>query len=183
MTNEKRPWVILGLFAVSLITIILTVTLLCDICIPEHQPVVPDHAQDYLNSLTELIVAETNHQRVLHGVPTLTSDTNLTSIAQAYSDDQATRRYTGHYNPEGLHFGDRAVDVCRVGAENLYYNSNITWDGADTIYYSVRIVDSWLNSPGHRESLLKENYTHIGVGAAVDITGKVYVVQVFCDMV
>ena len=30
-----------------------------------------------------------------------------------------------------------------------------------------KMVDSWMNSPGHKENILKKSYTHLGVGVAI----------------
>ena len=41
------------------------------------------------------------------------------------------------------------------------------------------VMDSWMNSPGHRANILNGNYKYIGVGHYVDGTGTNYWVQLF----
>ncbi|MCL2036036.1 MAG: CAP domain-containing protein [Oscillospiraceae bacterium] len=41
------------------------------------------------------------------------------------------------------------------------------------------IVNAWMNSPGHRENILNNEYTQIGVGVAQDSEGMYYWAQLF----
>ena len=41
------------------------------------------------------------------------------------------------------------------------------------------VMDSWMNSQGHRENILSSSYTSIGVGYAVDDSGRACWVQIF----
>jgi uncharacterized protein YkwD len=42
-----------------------------------------------------------------------------------------------------------------------------------------KVVDSWMHSRGHRANILNSTFTDMGVGYAVDRTGRPYYVQVF----
>ena len=41
------------------------------------------------------------------------------------------------------------------------------------------VMNSWMNSPGHRSNILNPTYTELGVGLAKDSTGKCYWTQMF----
>ncbi len=45
----------------------------------------------------------------------------------------------------------------------------------------IDAVDGWVNSSGHRDNMLKNSYTHLGVGTGYDVnsTYKYYATQVF----
>lgn len=40
-------------------------------------------------------------------------------------------------------------------------------------------MQGWMNSSGHRTNILNGRYTHIGISATLDATGRTYWVQVF----
>lgn len=44
------------------------------------------------------------------------------------------------------------------------------------------MVDSWMNSPGHRANILNPDYDRAGIGVAVDAEEAVYATQNFCDL-
>jgi uncharacterized protein YkwD len=41
------------------------------------------------------------------------------------------------------------------------------------------VTEAWMNSDGHRQNILKTDYTHIGVGLALDGRGVLYWCQLF----
>ena len=41
------------------------------------------------------------------------------------------------------------------------------------------VMNGWMNSQGHRENILSESYTEIGVGYGTDSNGMTYWVQMF----
>jgi uncharacterized protein YkwD len=44
---------------------------------------------------------------------------------------------------------------------------NLAW-GTHANATPVRIVDGWMNSAGHRENILRPQFTEVGVGVAYD---------------
>ena len=71
--------------------------------------------------------------------------------------DMGTRDYFDHYTPEGLGPGDR---IDQAGYEGSAWGENIAW-GYPT---PEAVVAGWMNSPGHRANILRDEYTHLGVG-------------------
>ncbi len=41
------------------------------------------------------------------------------------------------------------------------------------------VMNAWMNSQGHRANILRDRYTELGVGYAVDENGTTYWVQMF----
>jgi uncharacterized protein YkwD len=83
--------------------------------------------------------------------------------------------YFGHESPQGLRVDDgaraRGVAFRRVG-ENLQRNRG--WD--DPVEQAVR---SWLESEGHRATMLDPEYRETGVGVAVGRDGTFFFTQIF----
>ncbi|MCT1516456.1 CAP domain-containing protein [Dietzia cercidiphylli] len=100
---------------------------------------------------------QTNVQRGENGVPTLDASEMLRDSACAKADDMIARDYWGHFAPDGS--GDPFMFIRGAGvdystaAENLFYS---TLGGPDP-------VDSWMQSPGHRENVVNPDFTRVGV--------------------
>ncbi len=134
----------------------------------------------------QAILKYTNLQRKAKGLHELKWDANLAEIARDHSLDMAENNFFSHDNLKGEDPTDRAkkkgYSVTKplgggsfsVGiAENIgkiptgsiegrgYVNSD-----ADSI--GEAHVDSWMESPGHRQNILGSSYTRIGIGIAYD---------------
>ena len=130
---------------------------------------------------------EVNEVRKLHGLKPLSWSTKIAEIAIKYSQDMSERNYLSHISPEGEDVADRynkANFVCARelangdvlrGGENLAeinFPENLTGIG-------MRVVQSWMDSPSHRQNLLFEEYGAEGIG--VVISGEtIYITQNFC---
>jgi len=78
-------------------------------------------------------------------------------VARGHSADMKSRDYFSHTNPDGADPFDRLAAAgigYRSAAENI-----LSGEGG-----AKRVLDLWLNSPGHRANLLKCSFTHHGVG-------------------
>lgn len=133
-------------------------------------------AQTAPSALELEVLTRTNQERVARGLGPLEWDNLAAQVARAHGLDMLRRGYFAHVNPEGDSAADRlhkagAVEV-EVG-ENLAFYEN---------YPDPRIpaeaVRGWMNSPRHRDNLLKPDYTHLGVGL-VRLGNRVMVVQNF----
>jgi hypothetical protein len=119
-------------------------------------------------------------EREAASVGTTTHDADLAAVARAHSRDMRARDYVNHTNPDGQDPQDRAAAAgieCRVG-ENIYQTPRGSLADSERAL-ADHVVRSWLDSPGHRRTLLVEGYTRQGVGVAVGDDG-VYVTQLFC---
>nr|CTQ92152.1 hypothetical protein [Kibdelosporangium sp. MJ126-NF4] len=88
-------------------------------------------------------------------------DDRLTTSAQKHSSDMAARNYFSHTTPEGTSFDKRikAAGYPSPGAENIAKGQRT----------AKQVMDSWMNSDGHRTNILNCSYKKIGVG--VDTNG------------
>lgn len=134
-------------------------------------------ASEYLVAtiLPAVVVDETNASRTLEHLPTLVRNPILDEAARMKAEDMASQGYFAHWSPEGISpwrwFDEAGYNYTHAG-ENL----------AVHFTDSTAVVEAWLKSPSHRENILSEKYTEMGIGTA---SGKfegydtVFVVQLF----
>ncbi|GAA1664421.1 CAP domain-containing protein [Fodinicola feengrottensis] len=118
---------------------------------PAHVP-----ANDYVQQVVDL----TNQNRQQHGCGNLALNAQLTTAAQGHSDDMATNNYFDHDSPDGRDPGQRISDA---GYDWDAWAENIA-AGYDT---PTAVVDSWMQSAGHRANILNCSLHDIGVGYTV----------------
>ncbi|WP_339133821.1 sigma-70 family RNA polymerase sigma factor [Streptomyces sp. f51] len=103
------------------------------------------------------VVALVNKERAAAGCGPVTEDPQLEKAAQAHSDDMAARNFFEHTNPDGADPGQR---ITAAGYQWSTYGENIAM-GQQT---PQSVMDSWMNSPGHRANILNCSFKNIGVG-------------------
>ncbi|PBC65619.1 RNA polymerase [Streptomyces sp. Tue6028] len=108
------------------------------------------------NTVTQ-VVALVNKERAAAGCGPLTEDPQLEDAAQAHSDDMAARNFFEHTNPDGADPGRR---ITAAGYRWSTYGENIA-QGQQT---PEAVMESWMNSPGHRANILNCSFKNIGVG-------------------
>ena len=130
-------------------------------------------------------------------------DPSLTAIARLHSQDMGANNYFSHTNLLGQSPTDRAGVagyICRKNfgsyytegvAENIFYSSlfgrqwYLSGISINKEYYSLEelatlVVEGWMDSPGHRQNILNQQYDREGIGIAIDSDEKVFVTQNFC---
>ena len=141
-----------------------------------------------------IVVEETNEVRAERGLKRLETDGPLRSGARSHSSDMARNGYVGHETPEGELPFERYGECSDGGyaGENVasaWYGKNFVYDEAEvpTLHLSSErevaehLVRAWMDSEGHRETLLNEDWEEIGVGIAVTDENKVLATQAFCS--
>ena len=103
------------------------------------------------------VVALVNKERAANGCGALTEDPQLEKAAQGHSDDMAARNFFDHTNPDGADPGQR---ITAAGYKWSTYGENIA-QGQQT---PEAVMESWMNSPGHRANILNCSFKDIGVG-------------------
>lgn len=105
------------------------------------------------------IITLTNGARMQLGGTELIANTKLTSAAQAKADDMVSKKFFAHVAPDGTMAWDyikKVNYIYDVAGENLA----ITNESADTV------IQSWMNSPSHRDNIVNKEYKDIGIGIA-----------------
>lgn len=127
---------------------------------------------EHSDEIEKLILELVNENRRKAGGGTLKDlnwDETLHSTARNHSDDMLARHFFEHVNPDGLAAADRIALAHRqlVGltGENIWMQSGYTPNEARKT--AELIVKGWMESPGHRENILRPEYTHLGVGVSI----------------
>jgi uncharacterized protein YkwD len=117
-----------------------------------------------------------NAERRARGESSLVWDAELTRMARLHSESMARQNFFDHIDPQGqnMTMRARACGVCGWSAiaENIAYNSGYD----DPASFAV---ERWVASPKHRANLLRQGFTHSGVGVARAADGRVFFTQVF----
>lgn len=125
-----------------------------------------------LKSIEDEVVRLINAERSKNGLQTLSYNWEAARVARIKSQDMINNNYFSHTSPiygspfkmlesYGLRFS--------AAAENIAYGQRSAQE----------VVNSWMNSPGHRANILSRSYTHTGVGVAKKANGTLYFTQVF----
>lgn len=113
-----------------------------------------------------------NQERTSRGLKPLTWAEDLANVARAHSRDMINRNFFSHTNPDGQSPFDRikANGISyRAAAENIAYGQK----------NAQAVMNSWMNSSGHRANILNANLKEIGIGAVKNQNGTIYWTQVF----
>lgn len=124
------------------------------------------------NNFAEQVVTLVNRIRVANGLNKLTTYDKLTEVAQLRAKEIETNY--SHTRPDGT--------KCFTALEDAGIRSATAGENIAKGYSTPeRVVDAWMNSPGHRANILNPSYTMIGVGYVYDeyTTDANYWTQVF----
>ncbi|MFI6991488.1 CAP domain-containing protein [Nonomuraea wenchangensis] len=119
------------------------------------------------------VVRLVNAERSKAGCGPLTHDAQLRAAAFGHSDDMAKQNYFSHTSKDGRSFTDRIRAAGFTGgsawAENIAFGQTSP----------ASVMESWMNSAGHKANILNCRYNLIGVGAAKNAQGRIYWTQDF----
>lgn len=137
-------------------------------------------AEPSLASLRAAALLAVNRDRSAHALPLLRPAAVLDAAAQAHAEDMLRRSYFSHISPEGRTVGDRFAaqggSVWQLVQENIAACSGCA---APPTAQRVSIFERGLmQSPEHRENILRRGVTQFGYGIA-GAGDRVYAVQVF----
>jgi uncharacterized protein YkwD len=151
---------------------------------PEGDPGTTSTAGDVSSDEIEAeIHDQVNEIRTERGLSELEHDDEIAAISRTHSQDMNERDYFSHTNPEGEtpadRFGDLYPAECRAVGENLAYIQSGAGGHGSAESIADRIVQGWMDSDGHRENLLRENWDSQGIGVYID-DGRIDATQKFC---
>ncbi|MFW6321668.1 MAG: CAP domain-containing protein [Halohasta sp.] len=155
----------------------------------DDRPLGADSTTEDEREVERLITEEVNEERDAEDLDRLERDGDLRRIARNHSTDMDEDGYVGHESPDGVTPGDRLASAgCAAGGENVaqsWIDEPVNVDGetitADTNEeLAAHLVAQWMDSPGHRENILRESYATSGVGVVITEDNRVYATQNFC---
>ncbi len=110
--------------------------------------------------LEQAVTERINQARQEHGLEPLKTNDTLVRVARDYSCLMAREDFFSHTGPAGQQVDDR---VREAGVRYLLVGENL----AKTVNAPNPVdiaVNGWLESPGHRANILREQFTETGVG-------------------
>jgi uncharacterized YkwD family protein len=150
-----------------------------DMDIPEETPQQETPQQDQapaadasISALEQEVVRLVNVERQKQGLQPYKHNSQVSSIARRKSEDMRDKNYFSHQSPT---YGSPFEMLNQFGVEFTAAGENIA-KGQKT---AQAVMNSWMNSPGHRKNILSEKFTEIGVGLAKNANGTTYWTQMF----
>lgn len=98
-----------------------------------------------------------NVTRTGHGLSVLAWHEATADVARRHSRDMQENDFFDHYSPR---HGDLSQRLASGQIEYRAAGENIAWNYMD----AADVHHGWLNSPAHRQNVLDEDFTHLGVG-------------------
>ncbi|MBB0230652.1 CAP domain-containing protein, partial [Streptomyces calidiresistens] len=97
-----------------------------------------------------------NAERARAGCSPLVHDSALGRLARDFSRDMANRSFFSHTDPDGRSPWDRAsaAGIGNLGGENIARGQQS----------AASVMESWMNSEGHRANILNCDFRTLGVG-------------------
>lgn len=141
-----------------------------DMIYPNQVIKIPDLSE--IKALEKQVLTIVNSERAKNGLKALSHNWQLSRVARYKSQDMIDKKYFSHTSPTyGSPF-------------NMMKNFGINYrTGGENIAYGQRtpseVMNSWMNSPGHRQNILSSNYSQLGVGVARSSSGQLYWTQMF----
>lgn len=120
----------------------------------------------------EAVLNLVNAERSKQGLKPLTLSVELTNIATLKSKDMAANNYFSHYSPT---YGSPFEMLQKFGISYRSAGENIAAGQRSP----EEVMQSWLNSSGHRTNILNSGYTELGVGYYKGGSYGVYWTQTF----
>ncbi len=168
--NDHRPYILRTRATIA----ILAIVLLIEACFLT-QIVFFSKTNLFAIILQSVLVDETNSNRQLESLPILKENQLLNAAAKMKAGDMAAKDYFAHTSPEGItpwYWLEKVGYVYAYAGENLAINFSDSDD----------VIKAWLNSPAHRQNILNQHFTEIGIGTAMGTyegRDTVFIVQMF----
>lgn len=135
----------------------------------------PDILGYATNIHIEKLLQDTNNERAKQGLNPVVLNSTLSTAAQKKAADMFADNYWAHVSPDGTTPWDF---INGEGYQYTYAGENLARDFND----SDAVVTAWMNSPSHRDNLLRAEYEDIGfavVNGKLNGEDTTLVVQMF----
>ena len=136
--------------------------------IEKKEELMDERSAQFANMILLEIQRLTNRARKHEDLHTLKNSTSLTSIALEHSADMLSQDYFAHTTPGGCtltcRFEVYGYDASTWG-ENIASMEGVPMPSAKEVAQSF--FEQWMESNGHRENILSNEYTHQGIGVLV----------------
>ena len=117
----------------------------------------------------------TNNERAQHGLKALKWDDSLAKLAKLHCQDMIERNFFSHNNPDG------ETPFDRMKKAGILY-----WSAGENIaagqYSPEAVVESWMNSEGHKKNILNPDFAYLGVSVVKGGNYGIYWAQEFARL-
>lgn len=115
--------------------------------------------------LEESVTCLINVERTSAGLKPVRLNSKLQSAAASHSSEMVSDGYFAHTSPGGTSFVDRIESAGYMRGARLWtVGENLVW-GTGPLSTPQSLVDAWMQSPPHRENLLRGRFREVGVSA------------------
>jgi uncharacterized protein YkwD len=106
-----------------------------------------------------------NAERAARGLGALTENPSLSRASLAYSQQMVAQSFFAHEAPDGTDLVARLTAVGYLGnvGGDWTVGENIAW-AQGSLSTPRNVMQAWMDSPGHRDNILKSDYAEIGLG-------------------
>ena len=145
------------------------------------------------------LIDAVNTERAKYHLPPVRSNYYLEQAAQRHAQDMEKRGYFSHFTPEGLSYVDRIKNAEYLSSHSGECSCSSTFTIASTTALSpdsvmngtqsckctpdfalgenlakgqmtvAQVMEDWMNSPHHRENILRPEFEEIGIGLFGDV--------------
>jgi uncharacterized protein YkwD len=116
------------------------------------------------NDLESAVLGQINALRRRHGLAPLRVNVRLRAAANSHSTAMARRGFFSHTSADGTPFSARVARYYPRGRSGYRaIGENLLWSSPDVD--AERALRMWLNSPPHRQNLLRSHWREVGLAA------------------
>lgn len=142
------------------------------------------HPIEYKDDIENEILVLVNQERVKVGAKPLVMNKTLRNMARYKSNDMLQYDYFDHTSPN---IGSLTSLAKKFGYSYTAIGENIWMSKASSASYlrqnttASKIMDGWMNSPGHKANILNNAYGKIGIGVTLSTDGFSHATQEFSN--
>lgn len=135
-------------------------------------------SDNFMDQVEQIIFAKVNQERAKATVGALSYSSTMEKYARIKSKDMGRRGYFNHKDLEGN------LITTKMKSDGIRYNAwgeNIAYIGgvsSDANALATQFMTNWMNSPGHRDNILSNEFKGMGIGV-YKLNNKVYATQEF----
>ena len=102
--------------------------------------------------------------RAQYGLPLYCVHPALVASARAHSADMLAHNFFSHTSWDGTAWNTR---IGSFGYPSWTISENIAWGSSGSYGDPATIMNNWMNSAGHRATILNGTYVEIGIGVSI----------------
>ncbi len=142
----------------------------CGLTLKEKGQISDTPFVEVFSSQEETVLELVNNERIKKGYGALTINDALQQAARKRAREIAEK--FSHERPNG---SSASTVINEYGIQCIMFGENIAMGQIS----AQQVMSEWLDSPGHRENILEQQYDKIGIGVYEHTNGTKYWVQLF----